>query len=87
MGIPRTATVKAVTPTTVFVIGRSQLKKLMQNHPNLAEQIALKLSERKQTLIDLGILHKDYQNHKQSVVIEWVRSHLASLFGVQFHEV
>ncbi len=84
MGIPRTASVRAISSTTLFVMGKKQLEKLMLNYPNLSEQIAQKLSERQQSLIEMGILRLEDLNRKESDVIDWVRSRLNALFGIQF---
>ncbi|MDX1977964.1 MAG: mechanosensitive ion channel [Pseudanabaenaceae cyanobacterium bins.68] len=82
MGIPRTATVKAIAPTTVFVIGKRHLQQLMQNYPQFSEQIALKLSERKQALIESGILQLEGLAPKETAVFDWVRSRLSALFNI-----
>lgn len=82
MGIPRTATVKAIAPTTVFVIGKRHLQQLMQNYPQFSEQIALKLSERQQILIESGILQLESLVSKETAVFDWVRSRLSALFNI-----
>jgi potassium-dependent mechanosensitive channel len=84
MGIPRTASIRAISSTTLFVMGKKQLENLMQNYPNLSEQIAQKLSERQQSLIEMGVLRLEDLNPKENTVIDWVRSRLNSLFGSQF---
>jgi potassium-dependent mechanosensitive channel len=84
MGIPRTASIRAITSTTLFVVSQKQLAQLMSNHPNLSEQIAQKLTERQQVLVELGILKMEDLNRKEPAVIDWVRSRLTMLFGIQF---
>jgi signal transduction histidine kinase/HAMP domain-containing protein len=84
MGTPRTASVKALSPTTLFVIHKQHLEKLMQDYPALSEQIVHKLAERKQVLIELGILHEDYLRYPQTMVLDWVRSRLKKLSKARF---
>lgn len=57
-GTRRTASVRAIEPTQVFVVHRNHLRALILSHPILAEQIATKLSERELALIELGVLEK-----------------------------
>jgi len=45
-GAPRSATVKAAEPTTVFEITKADLAPLMQRHPQLAQRMGQALSER-----------------------------------------
>ncbi|MDX1977963.1 MAG: cyclic nucleotide-binding domain-containing protein [Pseudanabaenaceae cyanobacterium bins.68] len=57
-GTRRTASVRAIEPSQLFVVHRSHLRALIMEHPILAEQIATKLSERELALIELGVLEK-----------------------------
>jgi potassium-dependent mechanosensitive channel len=82
-GTPRTATVKALSDTTLFVIGQQQLQKLLTEHKELGEQIALKLSERQQILIDMGLLNAEELRKSESAAITWVRNRLNTIFGIQ----
>ncbi|NUN63806.1 mechanosensitive ion channel [Pseudanabaena biceps] len=82
-GTPRTATVRALTKDTVlFVVERQQLKKLLSEHRELGEQIALKLSERQQVLISLGLLNEEELQRSQYAALSWVRDRLNNLFGI-----
>jgi small-conductance mechanosensitive channel len=45
LGIPRTATVRALEDTVVFVINSKGFKKLLQEHPNLSERIIQELEK------------------------------------------
>ncbi len=82
-GTPRTATVKAIAMNTVlFVVERQQLQKLLSEYRELGEQIAIKLAERQQVLISLGILNEEELRKSQSSTILWVRNRLNSLFGI-----
>jgi potassium-dependent mechanosensitive channel len=82
-GTPRTATIRALTDTTLFVIGRQQLKQLLIEHQELGEQIALKLSERQQILISMGLLNEEELKKSEAAAITWVRNRLNMIFGIQ----
>jgi small-conductance mechanosensitive channel/CRP-like cAMP-binding protein len=82
-GTPRTASVKALTADTVlFVVERQQLQKLLNEHKALGEQIALKLSERQQVLISLGLLNEEELQRSHYAALTWVRDRLNNLFGI-----
>ncbi|MGL5065860.1 MAG: cyclic nucleotide-binding domain-containing protein, partial [Microcoleus sp.] len=59
LGAPRTATVRTMEDSIIFVVEHHDLQKLLVEQPNLADQIAQKLSERQQALRDLGLLDGD----------------------------
>jgi small-conductance mechanosensitive channel/CRP-like cAMP-binding protein len=83
MGIPRTATVRTLTANTVlFVVERQQLQKLLNEHKELGEQIAIKLSERQQVSITLGLLNEEELHKSQMAALAWIRDRLNSLFGI-----
>jgi potassium-dependent mechanosensitive channel len=82
-GTPRTATVRALVVNTVlFVVERQQLQKLLSEHKELGEQIAVKLSERQQVLISLGLLNEEELQRSQYAALAWVRDRLNNLFGI-----
>jgi potassium-dependent mechanosensitive channel len=82
-GTPRTATVRALVVNTVlFVVERQQLQRLLSEHKELGEQIAVKLSERQQVLISLGLLNEEELQRSQYAALTWVRDRLNSLFGI-----
>lgn len=83
MGIPRTATVRTLTADTVlFVVERQQLRKLLIEYKDLGEQIALKLSERQQVSISLGLLNEEELQKSQLAALSWIRDRLNNLFGI-----
>jgi potassium efflux system protein len=83
IGTPRTATVRALTADTVlFVVERQQLQKLLSEHKELGEQIAIKLSERQQVLISLGLLNEEELQRSQYAALSWVRDRLNAIFGI-----
>jgi small-conductance mechanosensitive channel/CRP-like cAMP-binding protein len=81
-GTPRTATVRTLTDTTLFVIERQQLQVLLSQYHDLAEQIAAKLSARKQMLLDLGVMQPEHEETGEKDALSWVRDRLSSLFGI-----
>ncbi len=89
MGIPRSAAVRAVEPTILFVVSREVFQSFLLSYPQLADQMAEKLVERKQELIqrqqmlrELGILENDDLEHHP---ILWIRKRMQSLFGISNH--
>ncbi|MFN3927383.1 MAG: cyclic nucleotide-binding domain-containing protein [Pseudanabaenaceae cyanobacterium] len=83
MGVPRTATVRTLTNSILFEINRRQLQKLLAEHKNLGEQIALKLAERKKMLISMGLLSESEADKSELAVLNWVKDRLNFLFSVQ----
>jgi potassium-dependent mechanosensitive channel len=79
LGTPRTATVRTSEDTILFVVERHDLQKLLVEQPNLADQIAQKLSERQQALRDLGLLDDD--SLEQTPFIK-IRKRIQVLFGI-----
>ncbi|MEG3862488.1 cyclic nucleotide-binding domain-containing protein [Microcoleus sp. herbarium12] len=79
LGTPRTATVKTREDAILFVVERHDLQKLLIEQPNLADQIAQKLSERQQALRDLGLLDDDSLDHTPFIKI---RKRIQVLFGI-----
>ena len=61
---------------------RQQLAKLLSKYKELGEQIALKLAERKQILISLGLLNEEELQKSQYTALSWVRNRLNAIFGI-----
>ncbi|HIK12123.1 MAG TPA: mechanosensitive ion channel [Oscillatoriaceae cyanobacterium M33_DOE_052] len=80
MGTPRTASVRTLEDTILFVIDRNDLQKVLLNHRDLADQIADKLSERQQALRNLGLLDDDGELGATPFV--WIRKRITTLFGI-----
>lgn len=78
LGTPRTATVRAMQDTILFVVERHDLQKLLIGHPALGDLIASKLSERQQALRDLGLLD---DSTGQTPFIK-IRKQIQTLFGI-----
>lgn len=79
LGTPRTATVRTSEDAILFVVERHDLQKLLEEQPNLADQIAQKLSERQQALRDLGLLDDDALEQTPFIKI---RKRIQVLFGI-----
>ncbi|MFB2922519.1 cyclic nucleotide-binding domain-containing protein [Aerosakkonema funiforme] len=79
LGIPRSATVRTLSDTILFVVDRNDLQKLLVEHQGLADQIAQTLSERQQALRDLGLSTADAS---QETPFIWIRKRIQSLFGI-----
>ena len=87
LGIPRTATVRALEPTALFAINKTGFQTLLQEHPSLAETIANQLNEykaeleqRQESLHRHGLL-KDETTFAHNLV-DWIRDRLNQIFGV-----
>lgn len=78
MGIPRSATVRTLEDTLLFVVEKADLQKLLTDHKQLADQIAQKLVERQQTLREMGIL---VEPSEEAPFIR-IRKRLQTLFGI-----
>jgi len=78
MGIPRSATVRTLEESVLFVIERNDLQRLLNAHQGLADQIAKKLVERQQMLRDMGILS---ELSEETPVVK-IRKRLQTLFGI-----
>jgi len=83
MGTPRTASVRTTTASILFVVDRKQLQKLLTEYKQLGEQIAQKLSERQKMLVAMGLLSQSEADKSESAALNWVKSRLNLLFGIQ----
>ncbi|MCC5602207.1 mechanosensitive ion channel domain-containing protein [Nostoc favosum] len=86
LGIPRTASIKAIEETVLFAINQNGFQKLLRDNPELYEQIVEELAknqeelaQRQQQLRDMGLVDttEDDQNP-----LDWVRKRLKNLFKV-----
>lgn len=80
MGIPRSASIRTLEDTTLFVVDRDNLQKLLSNYPQLAEQISVELSTRSESLENMGILPDKIDS--EQTVLNWVRKRLYAIFEV-----
>ena len=79
LGTPRTATVRTLEDSILFVVNRTDLQRLLEEHQRLADQIAEKLAERQQTLRNLGLLSEGTLEEPPFVRI---RKQIQTLFGI-----
>lgn len=86
LAIPRTATVRALEDTTLFVINNKGFEQLLKSHPNLAEDIVQELSKhqeelvmRQQQLREMGLV--DATEDDTNPVV-WVRNRLKKVFNL-----
>lgn len=86
LGIPRTASVRALEETILFAINNKGFSRLLQQHPELAEEIIdelgkhqEELAERQKQLREMGLVDRS-EDDKSPVV--WMRNRLKNLFGV-----
>jgi len=86
LGIPRTATVRAIEETMLFVVNKKGFEKLLQEQPELSEVIIQELAKhkeelahRQQELRKLGLVDQE-EDDKNPVI--WVRKRLNNLFGL-----
>ncbi|HBE19454.1 MAG TPA: mechanosensitive ion channel protein MscS [Cyanobacteria bacterium UBA11149] len=86
LGIPRTASVRALENTTLFAINKNGFQKILKEQPELSEQIIQELSrnqeelsQRQKQLRALGLVDdtEDDQNP-----VDWVRKRLQNLFSL-----
>ncbi len=86
LGIPRTASVKAVAETILFVVGKSGFEKLLREHPEISEVIIQELSkhqeeltQRQQQLRAMGLVDESEDDNNP---VNWVRKRLKNLFSL-----
>lgn len=85
LNIPRTASVRALEPTILFVLERPQFETLLRQYPNLYDVILASLenhkaefAQRQEELRALGLLDETEVDLNP---LAWVRSRLKALFG------
>ncbi|MEC4850494.1 MAG: mechanosensitive ion channel, partial [Jaaginema sp. PMC 1079.18] len=86
LGIPRTASVRALEDTVLFAINHKGFSRLLQQHPELAEEIIQELgkhqeelAERQKQLKEMGLIDRA-EDDKNPVI--WMRKRLKNLFGL-----
>ncbi|MBD2774157.1 cyclic nucleotide-binding domain-containing protein [Iningainema tapete] len=86
LAIPRTATVRALEDTNLFVINNKGFEKLLKKHPDLAEEIVQELGKhqeelasRQEQLRQLGLVDAAEDDNNPMV---WVRKRLQTVFNL-----
>lgn len=80
MGTPRTATLRTLEETILFVVDRDNLQSLLKNHSELADKIADELSHRQEALKSLGITID--KTTKEETPFAEIRKRIGSIFGI-----
>ncbi|MGB3512211.1 MAG: mechanosensitive ion channel domain-containing protein [Microcoleaceae cyanobacterium] len=80
LGINRTASLRGIEDTILFVVDRENLQNLLTKHQRLADKISEELSLRLETLKNLGLL-KDEATSQETALV-WVRNRIYTLFGI-----
>ena len=81
MGLSRTATVRTLEPSILFVVEHQDLQQLLREQPSLADQIAQKLSERQRELEQLGVWMSE---NEEIAPFVWIRNRLQTLFDLKY---
>jgi small-conductance mechanosensitive channel len=79
LGTPRSATVRTLEDSILFVVCHNDLQQLLIDHQELADEIAKKLSERQQALRHLGLLDEEVSEETPFIRI---RKQIQMLFGI-----
>lgn len=79
LGTPRSATVRTLEDSILFVVCHNDLQQLLVDHQGLADEIAQKLSERQQALRNLGLLDEGASEETPFIKI---RKQIQLLFGI-----
>ncbi len=80
MGSPRTATLRTIEETILFVVDRDNLQSLLQKHQDLADKIAEELSQRQETLKTLGITIG--ATNIEETPFNQIRKRIRAIFGI-----
>ncbi|WP_293139623.1 mechanosensitive ion channel domain-containing protein [Okeania sp. SIO3I5] len=80
LGVTRTASLRAIEDTILFVVDQENLQNLLAKHQRLADKISEELSQRLETLKNLGLLHEETTSQETALV--WVRNRIYTLFGI-----
>ncbi len=80
MGTPRTATLRTLEDTVLFVVDHSNLQSLLKNHQGLADKIAEELSDRQEALESLGITIG--ATPKEETPFHQIRKRIQSIFEI-----
>ncbi len=80
MGTPRSATLRTVEDSILFVVDRENLQSLLSRHHELADQIAEALSQRQEALKSLGISVTGAE--KEETPFDQIRKQIRSIFEI-----
>ena len=80
MGIPRTASIRSLENTILFVVDRDNLQNLLVKHQGLADRICEELSKRQESLRSLGLLTNQTGSEENPLV--WIRQRIRTIFNI-----
>lgn len=80
LGVTRTASLCAIEDTILFVVDQENLQNLLAKHQRLADKISEELSQRLETLKNLGLL--DDRATSEETALVWIRNRIYTLFGI-----
>lgn len=80
LGTPRTATLRTIEDTILFVVDYDNLHSLLRQHRTLADQIAEALSQRQESLRSLGVAV--VEETKEETTFEQIRKRIRSIFDL-----
>jgi len=80
MGTPRVATCRTLERSRLFVIHRHHLQHILSTNREIAETIALKLLDRQNALIELGIISKSDRVSNRGIALNLIQKRLQTLF-------
>jgi small-conductance mechanosensitive channel len=79
LGTPRSATLRTVEDTILFVVDHANLQSLLSGHRELADQIAEALSQRQEVLKSMGVTVLEA---KEETRFELIRKQIRSIFDL-----
>ncbi|MEI6428606.1 MAG: mechanosensitive ion channel domain-containing protein [Pseudanabaena sp. ELA607] len=79
LGTKRTATLRTLTETTLFVVDRDNLKSLLAKHKDLADSISQELCKRQDSLAKLGI---HIEGNRPEPPFVQIRKHIEAWLGI-----
>ena len=80
MGIRRTASIRSLEDTILFVVDRNNLQNLLVKHQGLADRICEELSTREESLRSLGLFTNETDSEQNPMV--WIRQRIKTLFEI-----
>ncbi|MBD1842593.1 mechanosensitive ion channel [Cyanobacteria bacterium FACHB-63] len=80
LGIPRSATLRTIEDTILFVVDHANLQSLLSSHRELADQIAEALCQRQEALKSLGVTVTEAT--KEETPFQLIRKQIESIFDL-----
>lgn len=80
LGTPRSATLRTIEDTILFVVDHANLQSLLSSHRELADQIAEALSQRQEVLKSMGVTV--LETTKEETRFELIRKQIRAIFDL-----